>query len=103
MYCRAGAAASVPAATFVSSILVTELDDVYPLPNMLDFAAKAAACTIFSKIDLRKGYHQILVNPEILQKTATTSPSTQILPRAHGPGGTSTCFFGGLRGPVERQ
>ncbi len=33
--------------------------DVYPLPNVLNFAAKAAGCTIFSKIDLWKGYHQI--------------------------------------------
>jgi hypothetical protein len=30
--------------------------DSYPLPNMLDFVGKAAGCTIFSKIDLRKGY-----------------------------------------------
>ncbi len=27
------------------------------LPNMLDFAAKAVGCTVFPKIDLRKGYH----------------------------------------------
>jgi hypothetical protein len=26
--------------------------DVYPLPNMSDFAAKAEGCIIFSKIDL---------------------------------------------------
>jgi hypothetical protein len=53
--------------------LVTE-PDVYPLPNMLDFAAKAAGCTVFSKIDLRKGYHQILVNPADVQKTSITTP-----------------------------
>ncbi len=53
--------------------LVTE-PDVYPLPNLLDFAAKAAGCTVFSKIDLRKGYHQIPVNPADVQKTAITSP-----------------------------
>jgi hypothetical protein len=34
--------------------LVTE-PDVYPLPNMLEFAAKAAGSTVFSKIDLQKG------------------------------------------------
>ncbi len=47
--------------------------DVYPVPNMLDFAAKAAGCTVFSKIDLRKGYHQIPVNQDV-QKTAITTP-----------------------------
>jgi cleavage and polyadenylation specificity factor subunit 1 len=53
--------------------LVTELD-VYPLPNMLDFATKAACCTVFSKIDLRKGCHQIPVNPVDVQKTPITIP-----------------------------
>jgi hypothetical protein len=38
--------------------LVTEME-VYPLPNMLDFVAKAAGRTVFSKIDVRKGYHHI--------------------------------------------
>jgi hypothetical protein len=54
--------------------LVTE-PDVYLLPNMLDFAAKAVGCTVYSsKIDLRKGYYQIPVNPADVQKTATTTP-----------------------------
>jgi hypothetical protein len=43
-----------PCGDFRRLNLVTE-PDVYPLTNMLDFAAKAAGCTIFSKIDLRKG------------------------------------------------
>jgi hypothetical protein len=62
-----------PCGDFRRLNLVTE-PDVYPLPNMLDFAAKAAGCTAFSKIDLRKGYHQIPVNPEDMQKTAITTP-----------------------------
>ncbi len=49
--------------------------DVYPLPNRLNFAAKAARCTVFSKIGLQKGNHQIPVNPEDVLKTAiTTTP-----------------------------
>jgi hypothetical protein len=37
---------------------------VYPLPNMLDFATKAASCTVFSKIDLHQWHRQQPVNPE---------------------------------------
>jgi hypothetical protein len=53
--------------------LVTE-PDVYPLPNMLDLAAKAAGCRMFEKVDLWKGYHQIPVNPADIPKTAITTP-----------------------------
>lgn len=53
--------------------LVT-VPDSYPLPNMLDFAERIAGCTIFSKVDLRKGYHQIMMNPEDIKKTAITTP-----------------------------
>ncbi len=30
--------------------------DTYLLPNMMDFSSRVAGCSIFSKIDLRKGY-----------------------------------------------
>jgi hypothetical protein len=62
-----------PSGDFLRLNLVTE-PDVYPLPNMLDFAAKAAGCAIFSKIDLCKGYHQMPVNPADVPKTAITTP-----------------------------
>ena len=62
-----------PCGDFRRLNLVTE-PDVYPLPNMLDFAVKAAGCKVFSKIDLRKGYHQIPVNPADIPKTAITTP-----------------------------
>ena len=48
--------------------------DTYPIPNMMDFVARAAGCTIFSKIDLKKGYHQIPMNPGDIPKTAITTP-----------------------------
>jgi hypothetical protein len=48
--------------------------DTYPLPNMMDFQAKAAGCRVFSKIDLRKGYHQIPMNEDDVPKTAITTP-----------------------------
>ncbi len=41
--------------------------DAYPLPNMMDFAVNAAGCKVFSKIDLRKGYHQIPMHPADLE------------------------------------
>jgi hypothetical protein len=62
-----------PCGDFRRFNLVTE-PDVYPLPNMLDFTAKGAGYTVFFKIDQRKGYHQIPVNPEDVQKTAITTP-----------------------------
>jgi len=48
--------------------------DTYPILNMMDFVTRAAGCTIFSKIDLKKGYHQIPMNPQDIPKTAITTP-----------------------------
>ncbi len=62
-----------PCGDFRRLSLVTEAD-VYPLPNMLDFSDRIHGCTIFSKIDLRKGYWQIPVRPEDRPKTAVVTP-----------------------------
>ncbi len=48
--------------------------DTYPIPNMMDFTARATGCTVFSKIDLKKGYQQIPMNPADIPKTAITTP-----------------------------
>jgi hypothetical protein len=53
--------------------LVT-VSDSYPLPNMLDFSERIAGFTIFSKVDLRKGYHQILMHPGDIEKMAIATP-----------------------------
>ena len=48
--------------------------DLYPPPHMEDLTAKLAGCTVFSKLDLRKGYHQVLMAPEDVEKTAIITP-----------------------------
>ena len=53
--------------------LITE-DDCYPLPNMADITSSLAGATIFSKLDLKKGYHQIPVHPSDVKKTAIITP-----------------------------
>jgi hypothetical protein len=73
-----------PCSDFRQLNLVTE-QDVYQMPNMLDFTPKMAECTVFSKIDLRKGYHQIPVNPEEMQKTAITTPLRPVGVQADAP------------------
>jgi hypothetical protein len=50
------------------------LPDTYPLPNMMDFSARVAGCSIFTKIDLRKGYYQIPMHPADILKTAIITP-----------------------------
>jgi hypothetical protein len=52
---------------------VTE-DDWYPLPSVQDFTANLAGCTIFSKIDLVKGYHQVPMAEADIAKTAICTP-----------------------------
>jgi Reverse transcriptase (RNA-dependent DNA polymerase) len=48
--------------------------DKYPVPNIQDMSSKLAGCTVFSKLDLRKGYYQIPVAAADIQKTAVTTP-----------------------------
>jgi hypothetical protein len=48
--------------------------DKYPFPNMQDLSNGLHGCTVFSKIDLVKGYHQIPVATEDIPKTAIITP-----------------------------
>jgi len=42
----------------------------YPLPRIDDLMDQLVGARVFSKIDLRSGYHQIKVRDEDMQKTA---------------------------------
>jgi hypothetical protein len=44
--------------------------DKYPVPNIQDMSAKLTGCSVFTKLDLKKGYYQI---PDV-PKTAVTTP-----------------------------
>ena len=44
--------------------------DLYPPPYMEDLSAWLAGMTVFSKLDLRKGYYQVSVAASDVQKTA---------------------------------
>ena len=49
-------------------------EDKYPVRTLTDFNANLAGKTIFSKVDLLKGYHQIPVHPDDISKTAVITP-----------------------------
>lgn len=48
--------------------------DRYPVPNVQDFTINLHGCTVFSKIDLTRAYHQIPVYEPDIPKTAIVTP-----------------------------
>ncbi len=48
--------------------------DCYPLPNMTNIISNLAGQQIFSKLDLKKGYHQVPVHEADIRKTAIITP-----------------------------
>ena len=48
--------------------------DLYTCPNIGDLTSRLAGCKVFSKLDLRKGYHQVPVRPADVAKRAIITP-----------------------------
>ena len=48
--------------------------DRYPVPHIHDFTSRLHGCTVFSKLDLIKGYYQIPMNEEDIPKTCVVTP-----------------------------
>ena len=48
--------------------------DTFPLPSLRAFSDDIKGSTIFSKVDLRKAFHQILIDPRDRHKTCVTTP-----------------------------
>ena len=50
------------------------IDDQYPLPHIQDFNCHLTKATVFSKIDLVRGYHQIPMAADSIPKTVIATP-----------------------------
>ncbi len=50
------------------------IPDSYPLPNMQSLNDRMAGCSVFSKINLVKAYHQIPIAEADIPKMATATP-----------------------------
>jgi len=50
------------------------IKDAYPMPLLQDLIQRFAKCTVFSKLDLAKAYHQIPMDEDSIAKTAVTTP-----------------------------
>ena len=46
----------------------------YPVPHIQVFTANLVSTRIFSRVDLVRGYHQIPLHPDDVQKTAIITP-----------------------------
>ncbi len=50
------------------------IPDLFPLPDLRTFLTRAAGCVLFAALDLAMGYHQQIVHPADVPKTAFVTP-----------------------------
>lgn len=50
------------------------IPDRYPIPRVQNLTYFLTGKTVFSKIDIKKAYHNVLINPDDICKTAITAP-----------------------------
>ena len=48
--------------------------DGYPLPALKTFTHKLHNCKVFSKIDLQAAFHNVVIDPQDVEKTTTLTP-----------------------------
>jgi hypothetical protein len=48
--------------------------DRYQLPNIANFSARVSGSKVFSKLNLQKGYYQVPMAPDDINKTAIITP-----------------------------
>jgi hypothetical protein len=59
---------------YYSCLNLTTRPDRYLMPNMMNLASCLYRCKVFTNLDLKRSYCQILVRPEDIQKTAIITP-----------------------------
>ncbi|KAK1648176.1 hypothetical protein QYE76_065981 [Lolium multiflorum] len=77
----------------------------YPLPRIQDLFDQVQGAGVFSKIDLRSGYHQIKIKKEDVPKTAFVSrnPSNEIFSELDEINAQVPILPGSIRTPESRQ
>ncbi len=52
------------------------IPDHFPLPDLRTFLSRASGCSLFAALDLQSGYHQQLLHPDDIPKTAFVTPDS---------------------------